>query len=178
MFCSGERRSPEFCDVITMAYYAVPKSRNSQRSSLCISPFMSLIWLYFKWKYSFAFHLPLLTLYLSRLFCCCAVLFMWAFAWVSCQRIFLTNLLLMAWGFRDIYWKHMIRFQAACREEGDLGSKLQMLLAVFSDNICHNLEYARCRKFLLPRLGPVKWDIYNFRLLPEFPEGKQLRDCC
>lgn len=126
---------------------------------------------------SFPFHLPLLILYLSRFFCCCAVLFMWAFAWVSFQRIFLTNLLLMAWGFRGIYWKHIIRFQAACREEGDLGSKLQMLWAVTSGNICHNLEYARCRK-LLPRLGPIKWDIYNFRLLPAFPEGKQLRDCC
>lgn len=94
------------------------------------------------------------------------------------KRIFFTNLLLVSWGFRDIYWKCIIRFEAACREEENLGSKLQMLWAISSGNICYNLECARCRKFLLPRLGPIKWNICNFRLLLEFPEGKQLRDCC
>lgn len=84
------------------------------------------------------------------------------------KRIFFTNLLLMSREFRDIYWKCIIRFEAACREEGNLGSKLQMLWAVSCDNICLNLECARCRKFLQPRLDPIKRDICNFRLLPEF----------
>lgn len=83
----------------------------------------------------------------------------------------------MAGGFRISYWKNTIRFKAACKEEEELGAWLQgFSRAVTSGDDCSDLERARSRKSILPRLRCTKWEIYNHRLSQALLDGVQFRE--